>query len=83
MAAARPFTLAVNRLKRSAKSWLTPADAPAITMLTEMAKALDAGELSPAMLGQFGLCYRNLLKRQPTDDGPADELESLLSEDRV
>lgn len=78
MATTRPFTLAVNKFKRSAKGWLTDADAPAVASLTEMAKALDAGELSPAMLGQFGLAYRNLLKRQPVDDGPVDELEALL-----
>lgn len=74
-----------------ASPWLTPADGPAVTSLQQMAKTLDAATgtdaapgpgPSPALLGQFGLAYRNLLKREPGatgGDSEDDEIEGLLS----
>lgn len=83
MAAARPFSLAVTRFKRSARGWLTPADAPAVTALVEIARLLDDGDPTPAMLAQFGLTYRSLLKREPTASDPEDAFEAALREDGV
>jgi len=80
----RTFRSAVNRFLRSAE-WLSDDDAPAVTTLLQAARELDAavkaGEgLPPALLAQFGLCYRSLLKQRPAGDGaaPHDEPDADL-----
>lgn len=74
------FVNAVKTFKKSAKEWLTDEDSPAVAALEAAAVQLDK-EMSPALLGQYGLTYRNLLKRKPLDseDG-GDELDALIPE---
>ena len=62
----------------AASPWLTSSDAPAVVTLQRLADELDNGALVPALVAQFGLTFRNLLKRAPVEGGPADELEQLL-----
>lgn len=58
-------------------TWLTDEDNPAIVSLLAMARELDE-RLNPPLVAQYGLTYRNLLKRKPgTEDAP-DELGKLL-----
>ena len=64
----------------AASPWLAPSDAPAVVTLQRLADELDNGALVPALVAQFGLTFRNLLKRAPVEDGPADELELLLGD---
>jgi len=76
----RGFTSSLNKFLKSSP-WIGPADAPAVASLKAMARELDAAEiLSPAMLSQFGLSYRSLLKRQPSEEPAEDEFERLLAE---
>jgi len=71
------FTQAVEAFKKSAEAWLTDADLPAVIALEKAAEQLDK-EINPALLSQFGLTYRSLLKRQPADlteeEDPLDDL---------
>lgn len=64
----------------SSADWLTDEDLPAIMVLRAVAAELDAGgKLSPALVAQFGLTHRALLKRKPTaapEDN--DPLETAL-----
>lgn len=72
------FKAAVATFKKSAESWLTDEDSPAVAALEAAAVQLDK-EMSPALLSAYGLTYRNLLKRKPgdtTEDG--DELDDIL-----
>lgn len=61
-----------------ASPWLGPVHEPALMMLRSIAHSLDHGESTPALIGQFGLAYRSLLKEAPKADVEADELEQLL-----
>ena len=59
-------------------SWLTPDDLPAVTTLEALAAELDR-EVTAALAAQFGLTYRNLLKRKPAEDsGALDPLAAAL-----
>jgi hypothetical protein len=73
------FTTAVRRFKKSAKEWLTDDDYPAVVALEAMAQQLDT-HMTPALLSQYGLTYRNLLSRKPVDTAAEDELEKALRE---
>lgn len=74
------FRDAVKAFENDA-AWLGAADLPALVTLRKVAAALDDGDLSPAMLAQFGLCYRSLLKRAPVEStGPVDPLEQALQD---
>lgn len=57
--------------------WLTDADAPAITLLLECAHQLDT-DPTAAWASQYGLTYRNLLSRAPSEPDAQDELAQLL-----
>lgn len=72
------FTSAVRDFE-AASPWLGPQHAPALAALRAMAKQLDGGSLQPAMVGQFGLAYRNLEKQRPTGK-KADPLAAALEE---
>ena len=74
------FKKAVETFKKSAKEWLTDEDSPALVVLEQTAEQLDV-KITPALVAQFGLTYRNLLKRKPGDaeDG-GDELDDLIPE---
>lgn len=61
-----------------ASPWLGPQHAPAVVALRAMAHQLDDGDMAPALLGQFGLCFRALAKERPTE-APRDPLEAALS----
>lgn len=61
----------------AAASWLTEDDEPAVVMLQALAAELDAN-LNPPLVAQYGLAYRNLLKRKPGESEEVDELAKLL-----
>jgi hypothetical protein len=58
-------------------TWLTEDDAPAVVTLLALAAELDAN-LNPPLVAQYGLTYRNLLKRKPVEIEEVDELAKLL-----
>ena len=62
-----PFVSAVAEFEK-ASPWLGPQHAPAVVALQAMAAQLDAGDMSPALLGQFGLAFRSLSKERPTGE---------------
>lgn len=69
----------VRKFKKVAKEWLTDADAPALITLENVARQLDDGYDTPAMISQFGLTYRALLKRQPVEQGEeVDPLDDII-----
>lgn len=72
------FKKAVETFKKSAADWLSDEDLPAVVVLEQTAEQLDT-KITPALVAQFGLTYRNLLKRKPGDatDG-GDELDDLI-----
>ncbi len=60
-------------------AWLGAADLPALVTLRTVAEALDEGDMTPSLLAQFGLTYRSLLKRAPSDAPErVDPLEAAL-----
>ena len=61
----------------SESSWLTDEDGPAIVALLAMAGELDEN-INPHLIAQYGLTYRNLLKRKPGGEDAPDELGRLL-----
>lgn len=74
------FNEAVDRFEKAAP-WLGDADLPAVVTLRAIAVELDNGTRTPALLGQWGLTYRNLLARAPKADEPeTDPLALALSE---
>ena len=59
-------------------TWLTDDDNPAVVMLLAIAKKLDE-DLNAPLATQWGLTYRNLLKRKPGETAQLDPLgEALL-----
>lgn len=58
-------------------TWLTDEDDPAVVMLLAMAREIDE-KLNPPLAAQYGLTYRNLLKRKPGADQEVDKLAELL-----
>lgn len=74
----KSFTQTVEDFE-SASTWLSDEDQPAVTTLFALAEELDGGPLMPALVAQFGLTYRSLLKRAPVADTVAvDPLEEAL-----
>lgn len=73
------FKFAVRKFKKSAKAWMTDDDYPAMQALEKMAEELDK-RMTPALLSQYGLMYRNLLSRKPQGEHEEDELEKALRE---
>ena len=61
----------------AAATWLRDEDGPAIISLLAMADELDK-KLNPPLVAQYGLTYRNLLKRKPEEGDDLDELGRLL-----
>lgn len=70
-------TEAVDAFLASA-DWLTVEDLPAVTALKTIAMELDTGPFQAAIMSQYGLHYRALLKRRPPDAPQGDELEDLF-----
>ena len=61
----------------SSSPWLADEDGPAVVALLAMAAELDE-KLNPPLVAQYGLTYRNLLKRKPAEGDGLDELGRLL-----
>lgn len=62
-----------------AAPWLGALDAPALATLEAIAFELDGGDRTPALLAQWGLAYRSLLKRAPVErEDATDPLEAAL-----
>lgn len=61
-----------------ASEWLTDEDLPAIVMLEKIAQAVDESGPVPALLSQYGLTHRSLLKRAPSSDVEVDPLAAAL-----
>ena len=69
---------ATEKFTKSAESWLTDADAPAVASLRLMAKQLDK-EYNAALSNSYGLTYRSLLKRAPEEiEEEIDPLDELI-----
>ncbi|MGC5584144.1 hypothetical protein [Ornithinimicrobium sp. W1665] len=75
------FSAAVQEFE-DASPWLGPQHAPAVVSLRAMAVQLDAGDMAPALLGQFGLAFRSLSKERPVESG-VDPLTVALQEARA
>lgn len=71
------YSESVDRFLATA-SWLTDEDLPAVTALKMIALELDTGAFQAAIVSQFGLHYRALLKRKPAVVPTQDPLEALL-----
>ncbi|MGW9346033.1 hypothetical protein ACWGR3_31315 [Streptomyces albidoflavus] len=72
------FIYAVRKFKKSAASWLSDEDLPAVVALEAMAKELDV-KMTPALLSQYGLAYRSLLARAPKTSGEGgDPLDGII-----
>lgn len=72
----RSFQNAVNKFIKAAY-WLGDADLPAVAGLKAAAKALDQGNASPSLLGQYRLLHKQLLEgRSPKADDDDDDLLS-------
>lgn len=75
---AKTFTESVAQFETTS-TWLSTEDQPALVTLYAIATELDRGPMVPALVAQFGLTYRNLLKRAPqTDEAAGDPLEEAL-----
>lgn len=73
----KSYTGAVNAFIE-ASPWLGDEDLPAIIALQSLAHELDTAPVQAAMVGQFGLTYRALLKRQPAVTEDEDELTKAM-----
>lgn len=73
------FSDAVNAFTE-ASPWLAAPHMPALVTLRTLAKTLDAGNLTPALVAQFGLTYRSLAKLAPAATETDDPLEAALRE---
>ena len=60
------FTEAVEDFLKTAH-WLTDADKPAIVSLQQVAAELDANGVKAALVQQYGLAHRHLMKRAGQD----------------
>lgn len=61
-----------------ASDWLGDEDLPAISVLEMIAEVVDRDGPQPAILGQYGVAYRDLLKRAPKADADVDPLAAAL-----
>lgn len=70
------FTAATDEFI-AASDWITPQHAPAIVALQLIAAQLDQ-ELTAALVAQYGVTFRALLKEKPTATADDDPLEAAL-----
>ncbi|EQM78203.1 hypothetical protein [Microbacterium maritypicum] len=75
----KTFTEAVETFLTDAADWLADEDSPAVVFLEQTAAQLDT-KMTPALLSQFGLTYRSLLKKKPVKVEQEDELAKALAE---
>jgi hypothetical protein len=57
--------------------WLTASHAPSVAALVAVAQELDR-EVSAALIAQFGVLHRSLLKERPKVETETDPLAELL-----
>ena len=73
------FQDSINTFRQSA-TWLGDEHQPALVVLETLAEELDKGNVQAAMVAQFGLTYRALLKEAPkAPEGSGDPLEEALN----
>ncbi|MGG7466037.1 hypothetical protein [Plantibacter sp. YIM 135347] len=79
------FATKVAEFVKDADDWLTPADMLAVAILEALAEELDQ-KLTGALMAQFGMTYRDLLKRapgrNPDDDDPVAKAIRAAAESR-
>lgn len=75
------FQSAVKRFEK-ANPWLGDAHGIALVTLRKVAAQLDSGDLTPALLQQLGLTYRDLMKRAPESEGDVDPVEDIINRGR-
>lgn len=61
-------------------TYLTEDDLPHLVTLKRVAKELDNGEVTAALVNVFGVTLRALQKRKNPDAGPVDDAEAFLME---
>lgn len=61
-----------------AATWLGEEDAPMVAALKAVAEKLDE-EVQAAMVNQFGVTYRTLMKKKEGDGSEVDPLDALLN----
>lgn len=80
MDTAKTFEQALDAFIADAQ-WLGTEDLPALVSLRAIAKSLDGGDINAAMVAQWGLQYRALLKRSPDSAAaPSDPLAAALAD---
>ena len=57
--------------------WLSDTHIPAVAQLRLLAGLIDENPI-PALIAQYGLTYRDLVKQAPTEPEAVDELAKLL-----
>ena len=57
--------------------WLNDSHGPSVKALQALASELDR-EVTAALVAQFGLLHRSLLKERPSMDLPVNPFEELL-----
>lgn len=76
------FSQAVEKFLETAP-YLTDEHLPSIVSLQAIAEQLDGGKVTPAMLAQFGLTHRALLKANPEAAALDDEVDKIISHARA
>lgn len=61
----------------SSLDWLTELHTPAVAQLRLLAGLIDDNPI-PALIAQYGLTYRDLVKQAPVEPEQVDELAKLL-----
>ena len=70
------FEIAVQQFIAN-ETWLTAAHAPSVVALQAVAIELDR-EVTAALIAQFGMLHRSLLKERPSVQTDIDPLAELL-----
>lgn len=70
------FSETVDSFLKTA-DWLDDSHGPSVKALQALAYELDR-EVTAALIAQFGLLHRSLLKERPSIDGPVNPFEELL-----
>lgn len=76
------FTQAVEKFLGNAP-YLSDEHLPSIVSLQAIAEELDSGKVTPAMLAQFGLTHRALLKANPETAAHDDEVDQIIERARA
>lgn len=72
------FTDSVARFLEAA-TWLGPEHLPSVAALQGVARELDC-EVTAALIAQFGVLHRSLLKAQPKEVSDVDPFTALLKQ---